>query len=83
MRINVSIAGERGDVIPVELTPDDEHPKGWTVTLLKTGKDIGRVYKDSYTYSPPVHRGSRIAREHRQVSSWGGVVARPRPGIRR
>jgi hypothetical protein len=37
---------------------------------------IGRVEKSTRTYSPPTHRGSRIARYHKQVPCWrlGGTA---------
>lgn len=31
---------------------------------------IGRVYKGTRTYSPPTHKGSRIAKYHKQVPCW-------------
>jgi hypothetical protein len=37
---------------------------------------IGRVQKGHRTYSPPTHKGSRIARYHKQVPEWHGY----RPG---
>lgn len=56
---------------------------GWTLELLhrdgnkdgaevyfSSGTQIGYVFKSSYTYSPPIYKGSRIAREHRSVKCW-------------
>jgi len=34
------------------------------------GRPLGRVFKSTYTYSPPLHRGSPIARYHRKVQCW-------------
>ena len=31
---------------------------------------IGRVWKGTRTYSPPTHKGSRIAKYHKEVSCW-------------
>lgn len=53
----------------------------WDVNL-PGGKIIGRVERTSYTYSPPLHRGSRIAREHRAVKSWRCEVGRGRDAQR-
>lgn len=36
----------------------------------ESGLKLGTVEKTSYTYSPPTHRGSRIARYHKQVPAW-------------
>lgn len=47
-------------------TPRDD---SWEV-IASSGRHLGRVYKSSYTYSPPTHRGSRIARYHRSVPCW-------------
>lgn len=41
---------------------------GESVTYL--GHNIGRVYKSTYTYSPPLHKGSRVARYHKAVACW-------------
>lgn len=34
------------------------------------GRAIGRVYKGTRTYSPPTHRGSRVAKYHKQAPCW-------------
>lgn len=34
------------------------------------GRVIGRVYRGTRTYSPPTHRGSRVAKYHKQVPCW-------------
>lgn len=31
---------------------------------------IGRVYKGTRTYSPPLYKGSRVAKFHKQVPCW-------------
>jgi hypothetical protein len=38
------------------------------------GTRIGRIGKGSYRYSPPTHKGSRIARYHSDVSEWQAVA---------
>lgn len=37
---------------------------------LSDGTTIGYLRKGSYTYSPPTHKGSRIARYHRKIPEW-------------
>lgn len=37
------------------------------------GKYIGRVEKSTRTYSPPTHRGSRIAKYHKSVPCWRAI----------
>lgn len=39
-------------------------------TVTWKGRVIGRAYKGTRTYSPPTHKGSRIARYHKQVPCW-------------
>jgi hypothetical protein len=34
------------------------------------GERLGSVEKSHRTYSPPLHRGSRIVRYHKQVPCW-------------
>lgn len=34
------------------------------------GRIIGRVYKGTRTYSPPLYKGSRVAKYHKQVPCW-------------
>jgi hypothetical protein len=34
------------------------------------GRMIGFVWKGSRRYSPPTHRGSRVARYHKNVPEW-------------
>jgi len=51
----------------LELRPDGED--NWEVST-EGGAQIGRVYKSTYTYSPPTHRGSRIAKYHKSVKCW-------------
>ena len=40
--------------------------------VLLDGERIGLVRKGTRTYSPPVHRGSRIVKYHKQVPEWHG-----------
>lgn len=42
------------------------------------GTPIGYVTKGTRTYSPPTHKGSRIARYHKQVAEWHGWSPGPR-----
>jgi hypothetical protein len=73
MKVKVKSYPGSTDAVDVELEGDDGYPKGWTVRTIPTGKVIGRVFKSSYTYSPPVYRGSPIVREHRRVESWSSA----------
>lgn len=45
------------------------------------GEVIGSVRKGTRTYSPPTHKGSRIAKYHKQVPEWyahrPGAFGRP------
>ncbi len=50
---------------PVRVSIDSE---GWV--YLNGREPLGRVYKGTYTYSPPIHRGSPVARYHRKVKCW-------------
>lgn len=45
------------------------------------GSQIGYVWKGSRTHSPPMHKGSRIVRYHKQVPEWHGHTERPE-GVR-
>lgn len=84
MKVNVKMSVLADpEVVQVELTPDEGNDRSWTVTTIPEGKDIGRVYKDSYTYSPPAagHRG-RIARYHTSVSSWSSETRIERRNFR-
>lgn len=45
------------------------------------GDCIGYVWKGSRTYSPPLHKGSRIVKYHKEVPEWHGGP-RPRYGAR-
>lgn len=56
------------DVVTVQLIAEEGYGD-WTGVWLDDVK-IGRVQKSTYTYSPPLHKGSRIARYHRQVACW-------------
>lgn len=58
----------RGRIWALELQYHDDDDGA--EVLSPSGVAIGRVFKSSYTYSPPTHRGSRIARYHRSVSCW-------------
>jgi hypothetical protein len=55
-----------------EISPDG--------TVYWRGKEIGRVFKGTRTYSPPTHKGSRIVKYHKQVPCW---YAEPSPGAQR
>lgn len=46
----------------------------WQVVREHGGEVLGSVRKTTYTYSPPTHRGSRIARHHHQVKAWVAEV---------
>jgi hypothetical protein len=41
-------------------------------TVTHEGRVVGRVEKGSRTYSPPVSKGSPIARYHKKVAEWHG-----------
>lgn len=41
-------------------------------SVVWQGHHIGFVWKGERTYSPPVHKGSRIVKYHKQVSEWHG-----------
>ncbi len=50
--------------------------------VYRGGECIGYCRKGSRTYSPPVHKGSRIVKYNKQVPEWhgwgpGGSLGRP------
>jgi hypothetical protein len=59
----------RGRIWELELQYHDDDGDSAEV-LSPGGVAIGRVFKGSYTYSPPLYHGSRVAREHRKVACW-------------
>lgn len=42
---------------------------GW-MNVYASGILLGRIRKGSYTYSPPMHKGSRVVLYHKQVPEW-------------
>jgi len=70
----VKIKKSSGEIFEVELvvtSPDEGRPgfHVWLKTASGT-EHIGVVRKDTYSYSPPTHKGSRVAKYHRQVACW-------------
>ena len=65
MRLNVSAGWAYPvDVPATSVTIDDDGAVTWK------DQRIGFVWKGSRTYSPPIHKGSRIVRYHKQVPEW-------------
>lgn len=61
-RVRVDPRGRMSAAVVVEL---DEHGR-----VFFEDQDIGRVYKDYRTYSPPIKRGSPIVKYHKRVPCW-------------
>lgn len=60
-----------GRVLPartVELVEEGRSTIRWEV--LHGDRRLGFIWRGSRTYSPPTHKGSRIARMHREVPEW-------------
>jgi hypothetical protein len=56
------IPGQVVDATTVQLAEDGR--------VEWNGRTIGYVTRGCRTYSPPTHKGSRIARYHKQVPEW-------------
>ena len=48
--------------------------------VVWNGSRIGRVWKGTRTYSPPLYPGSRIAKYHKQVPEWHGATMKANDG---
>lgn len=76
MSVRVLEGWAGGRMVPearLELRPIIGAEDRWNVLL--DGEKIGNVWKGSRRWSPPTHRGSRIARFHRQVPEWHAARA--------
>lgn len=51
---------------------DEEY--GRIPVTLEDGTRIGTIEKTHYSYSPPTHKGSRIARYHHRVETWAAMA---------
>jgi len=71
----------------IEVAPRRRLTEVTTVTLVEQkdlnrfavfngGKMIGYVWKATRTSSPPVSKGSRIARHHRRITCWRNDLRR-------
>jgi hypothetical protein len=69
MRVKVPAVGLLSEEREVTLCPEPDSSDRWVV-YNESGNVIGEVWKGTHTYSPPTHKGSRIARYHRRVSHW-------------
>lgn len=58
--------GLRQETAVILIAGTDER---WEV-FTEDGQALGLVWKGYRTYSPPIHRGSPVARYHRKVPCW-------------
>lgn len=70
----VKVEGRDGREHPLLLQHRQGEGDSWQVVREHGGEVLGTVRKTTYTYSPPTHRGSRIARYHHTVKAWVAEV---------